>query len=408
MDWEAIGVVVLALKVLGDAFVTAFSTAAGIFSLLFAFAAIVSAARLARRRKAERVSLLPPVTLLKPLKGCDRELYENLRSFCVQDYPKFQLLFTLATPDDPALPVLARLRQEFPELDIEIVVSKNRLGFNPKVNNVSNAAPFIKHGQILISDSDIRVGPDFLRRIVAPMEDAGVGLVTCFYQSTAPRGLWSAFEALSVNAQFLPQAVTATSFGMRFAMGAAMLVRREAFEKAGGFPMMADHLADDFILGESVKAAGYKLEIASPVVQSVPDVASAADHLRHQARWARTIRICNPAGYFGTVMLHGFSLLTLKALLFGVDPWTLGLMGAIVAAKALCEASIARLLGAPQLGYSLLLLPFSEWLSFCAWISGFRSNEVLWRGELYTIHAQGRLLPARSAVDVRGPVAAES
>lgn len=405
MDWEALGVVVLAFKVVGDHFVGLLAGFSGLFTIAFAFAA-VGAAVATRRRGSSAAVPLPPVTILKPLKGCDRELYENLRSFCALEYPSFQLLFTLASPDDPAMPVLSRLRQEFPDRDIEIVVSKNRIGFNPKINNVSNAAPFIKHGVLLMSDSDIRVRPDFLIRAIRPLADPAVGLVTCFYQSTAPRGLWSALEALSVNAQFLPQAVTAAAFGMRFAMGAAILVTREAFEKAGGFPMMADHLADDFILGEAVKGAGYRVELAEPVVESVPDVASGAEHLRHQARWARTIRICNPAGYLGSVLLHGFSLLTLRALLFGPDAAGLGLMAGVLCAKALCEASIARLLGRPQLGFSLLLLPLSEWVSFCAWISGYRSNQVLWRGELYTIREQGRLIPARPPVG--GPVAVES
>jgi ceramide glucosyltransferase len=406
MDWEALGIVVLALKFAGDAAVGLIATATGVFTVLFSLAAVAAAYRMSRRGRDRDGAFAPPVTILKPLKGCDRELYENLRTFCRQDYPSFQLLFTLATPDDPALPVLARLKQEFPDIDLEIIVSKNRIGFNPKVNNVSNAAPFIKHEFILMSDSDIKVRPDFLRRAVATMADPEVGLATCFYQSTAPKGLWTALEALSVNAQFLPQAVTAAAFGMRFAMGAAILVRRAAFEKAGGFAAMADHLADDFILGESVRNAGYKLEIASPVVESVPDVASGLDHLRHQARWARTIRICNPAGYLGSVMLHGFSLLTLKCLLYGPDSTSLALGLAIWAAKALCEASVARLLGRPHLAFSLLLIPLSEWVSFCAWVSGYRSNEVLWRGELYTIREQGRLIPVRPPVGVRGPIAA--
>jgi ceramide glucosyltransferase len=291
---------------------------------------------------------------------------------------------------------------------MEIIVSKNRIGYNPKINNASNAAPFIKHDVLLISDSDVRVQPDFLRRMTAPLADPKVGLVTSFYQATRPTGLWARLEALSVNAQFLPQAVVAAAFGMRFAMGAAMLARREAFEAAGGFQTMSEHLADDFILGEGVRAAGYRLEIADGVVESLPDHGGLLEHLRHQARWARTIRICNPGGYCGSLVLHGFSLLTLKIFLFGPDALSVSLAFAALAAKGLAKASIgAWCLGDVQDYGNLLLLPWSEWVSFGAWISGFRTSQVAWRGELYAVQPHGRLTPAR-AVDVPSAVTLSS
>ncbi len=370
----------------------------GGFSFVFSLVAIACAVRFFRLRRLADPRELPPVTILKPLKGVDRDLYENLATFCRLDYPRFQLLFTLASPDDPALGVLARLRRDFPQCDIEIVVSKNRIGYNPKINNVSNSQPYIKHDVLLFSDSDIRVRRDFLRRMVAPLNDARVGLVTCFYQSTTPRGLWSRLEALSVNAHFLPQAVTAAAFGMRFAMGAAILVRREPFERSGGFANMANHLADDFILGKSVSELGYRVEIADCVVESVPDVAGPIEHLRHQARWARTIRICNPSGYFASVINHGFSLLTLKLLLFGFDPASAILLLNLFAAKALAKYCLSRTLGDKQLSSSALLVPLSEWIAFGAWIAGIRSTRVLWRGEVYAVHPQGRLVPVGSGL----------
>jgi ceramide glucosyltransferase len=401
LDWELVGVLLLGLKVAGDGVMTAVAWTTGIFTILFSLAAIAAAVRFLLLRRLPDWKLTPPVTILKPLKGLDRELYENLRSYCRLDYPSYQLLFTLASPDDEALPVLAKLRAEFPERDIEIVVSKNRIGFNPKINNVSNAAPFIKHDLLLISDSDVRVKPDFLKRMTAPLADPKVGLVTAFYQATRVNGLWTRLEALSVNAHFLPQAVLAACFGMRFAMGAAMLVRRDAFEKSGGFQNMADHLADDFILGEGVRAAGYTLEIADTVVESLPDHGGLLEHLAHQARWARTIRICNPGGYAGTVMLHGFSWATLKIFLFGPDQAAVSLALAVLAAKALSKTAIsAWCLGDRQSYASLILLPLSEWVAFGSWVSGFRSGQVLWRGERYAVESRGRLVPAGSPASV--------
>ena len=407
MGLEIVGLSLLGLKVLADAAVTALAWFAGAFTILFCAAAIVAAARFFRQRRQPRWDQAPPVTIIKPLKGLDRGLYDNLRSFCALNYPCYQLLFTLASPDDAALPVLARLRSEFPRLDMEIIVSKNRIGYNPKINNASNAAPYIKHGLIVLSDSDVRVQPDFLLRMTAPLQDEDVGLVTAFYQAGRSRGFWALLESLSVNAQFLPQAVVAAAFGMRFAMGAAMLVRREAFERSGGFQNMADHLADDFILGEGVKAAGYRIELADCVVESMPDDGGAVECLRHQMRWARTIRLCNPEGYFGSVLLHGFSLLSLKIALLGPDTISLSLAAGALAAKALAKTVIARwCLGNRQRHACLLLLPISEWVSFGAWISGFRSSRVLWRGELYSIEPQGRLAPVREALDIAAPVPA--
>ncbi len=379
---------------------------AGVFSLAFALVSLASGLFLLRRRRSPGPSPdFPPVTILKPLKGEDRELYENLASFCRLDYPRLQIVFTLASPEDPALAAVLRLRRDFPGLDIEVVVSKNRIGLNPKINNLSNSAPFVKHDLILMSDSDIRVRPDLLRRMLAPLRDPRVGLVTCFYRSTPGPGLWAGLEALSVNAHFLPQALTAAAFGMRFAMGAAILVRREAFERSGGFKNLAAHLADDFILGESVQAAGYRLEYADAVVDSIPETAGGREHLRHQVRWARTIRICRPAGYLGSLLLHGFSLLCLKLALFGFEPGAAALALGVLGAKALALC-LGRLLdGKPSQGLaSLALLPLSEWIAFGAWLAGFGSSQVLWRGELYSVEPRGRLSPVPP---VRSPLPAE-
>jgi ceramide glucosyltransferase len=410
VDWEVVGLVILLIKVLGDAVATWAAAITGVFSLLFALVSIVAAYKFFRLRllPPPAAEPLPPVTILKPLKGLDRELADSLRSFCRLDYPGVQILFTVASPEDPALECVEALKEEFPGLDMEVVVSKNRIGFNPKINNLANAAPLIKHELLLMSDSDIKVRPDFLRRAVAHMGDPRVGLVTAFYQATSPRGFWARLEALSVNANFLPQAVTSAAFGLRFAMGAAILVRRGIFERVGGFALMADHLADDFVLGKAVKDAGYRLEIAEAVVESTPDLVDGREHFRHQARWARTIRLCQPDGYLGTVMLHGFSLSTLSLVLFGFNARLAALAAGIWAAKAAAKQSLSLMTGGRQSPLSCLLIPFSEWVAFGAWLSGFRASRVLWRGELYDVESQGRLIPvAPRALEIRPAAAAE-
>lgn len=361
---------------------TALAWGAGAFSALFSLAAVAAAFVYFKVRRRPAARVLPPVTILKPLKGVDRELYSCLESFCRLDYPVYQLVFTLASPDDPALPVVARLREKYPGLDMELVVSKCRIGLNPKINNVSNAAPFIKHDLLLLSDSDIRVEPGFLKLMAAALEDQAVGMATAFYRSAVPSGIWARLEALSVNAHFLPQAVMAAAGGMRFAMGAAMLVRREAFERAGGFRLMASHIADDFVLGRGVQKAGYGLEIVSCAVESEPDLVGPVEHVLHQTRWSRTIRVCDPRGYAGLLLLHGFSLLTLLLLAEGPSPALLAMMAAVLACKVLAAALVPVIAGQARPSLSvLLLLPLSEWLTFACWAAGFGGTKVLWRGE---------------------------
>ncbi|MEI8191868.1 MAG: glycosyltransferase, partial [candidate division NC10 bacterium] len=243
---------------------------------------------------------LPAVTILKPINGVDIGLYANLASFLSQDYPCLQVVFCLHDPRDPAMPILRRLQAQFPGADVEIVVSRGRIGFNPKINNLSNAAGLIKHELLLISDSDVRVPRNFLREAVRPFADPRVGLVTAFYQSRCAAGFVPALESLAVNAWFLPQALGAVGLGMRFAMGAVMLVPRKIFDELGGFEALSRHLADDYLLGASVQALGYRIEVVEPVVFSVPDIRSIWEHFDHLVRCCRTIRVCQPSGYLGS------------------------------------------------------------------------------------------------------------
>ena len=397
MEWEILGLLMLGAAVAGRAAFSAFALISGAFTFAFVLAAAVLARRWFSRSEKRSSIPLPPITVIKPLKGEDLDLDANLASFVRQDYPCYQILFCLASPEDSALAAVTRLKKEFPEADIEVVVSKNRIGYNPKVNNMANAYAFAKYDLLLMSDSDIRVEPGFLKRMAAPFADPAVGLVTSFYQATGARGVWGAMESLSINAHFLPQAACAAGFGMRFAMGAAMMVRRQAFEASGGYLNLADHLADDFWLGESVREAGWRLAAAEGCVDSIPGIGSASGHFKHLVRWARTIRLCQPAGFYASLIQHGFSLLTLRLLVHGPDAAGVALLGGIWAAKAGSVALLSARLGGRQPLRALWLLPLSEWFSFAAWLGACASNTVLWRGELYIIESQGVLKPAAPA-----------
>lgn len=371
--------------------------ASAFFTIAFSLYTVHAAGRFWRpsgRRTEAAPTPAPPVTVLKPIKGVDRGMYENLASFLRQDHPRFQVVFCLQDEEDPALALLDRLRRDFPRIDTQVVVSRNRIGFNPKVNNLSNAVPHIKHDLIMISDSDVRVEPDFLRRAVQPFDDPRVGLVTAFYQSRHAAGFGPALESLAVNAWFLPQAVGAVGLGMRFAMGAVMMVRRGVFEEIGGFHALSLHLADDYVLGASTQALGHRIAVLRPVVACVPDVWTLGEHFRHLVRWSRTIFVCQPAGYVGSGLLHGFSL-TLLALL-ARPSWSMLTLLALVAGVRM--ASVAwihwRCVGNREILRQLWLLPLSDLLQTAAWVGGFRSGKVVWRGQSYDICAKGRLVPS--------------
>lgn len=379
----------------------------GIFSALFALASAVCAQIFwGKERREERIDSAPPrrasspaggvgVTVLKPIKGLDRQMYENLASFLGQDHPRFQVIFCLHDPGDPALPLLRKLASDFPEADAEIVISGHRIGYNPKVNNLSNAVPYIKHDLLMISDSDVRVEVDFLRRAVRAMEDPSIGLATFFYISRGAGGLGSAFEALSIDAQFIPQALVAAVLGgVRFAMGTAILVRRSVFESIGGFPALSQHLADDFRLGQAVSSSGIRVMLAKPVVATVPEDRGLSEHFSHVVRWMSTIRVCSPVGYLGSALLHGFAFLGLHILLFGPTPLTLSLLALTAVCRMACVAWIHLVcLRNPAVLRLLPLLPLADLAQAAAWLAGLRTRMVSWRGETYIVEPGGRLLP---------------
>ncbi|MBI5883094.1 MAG: bacteriohopanetetrol glucosamine biosynthesis glycosyltransferase HpnI [Elusimicrobia bacterium] len=369
---------------------------AGVFSAGFCLSSAVCGSFVLRpKRRAEVPDAdLPPVTMLKPLKGRDRGLYQNLASFCSQDYPRFQIVFALDDTNDPAAEVIEELKKDFPETDMEVVVSSTRIGCNPKINNLANAYHRVKHDTLVIADSDIRVRPDFLRVAVRPLRDPRVGIVTCFYRACGAKGVWGMMDELAINAHFLPQALTAAFMGVKFAMGAAIVLRRSAFDKTGGFKNLADHIADDFFLGRSIQAAGFRLAFAETVVDVIPDVHSYEEHIRHQIREHRVIRLCKPSEYGGILLLHGFSLLTLRMAFVGPDALGVGLLALLWAVKAASVAWIQeRLLDGRVNLRSLWLLPLSEWTAFASWICGFGYNRVVWRGVFYAIHPNGKLTP---------------
>ncbi len=260
----------------------------------------------------------PPITVLKPLCGTEPETYECLRTFCDQDYPEFQIVFGLCAEDDPAVAIARRLQREFPHRDLQIAIDGRQHGSNRKVSNLVNMLPLARHDYLIVSDSDIRVRPDYLRRVVAPLLDDGVGIVTCPYRGIARKGLWSLLGSMYINEWFMPSVRVAAFAGTRsFAFGATIAIRRQVLARIGGFASIADQLADDYRLGEMTRRIGLRTVLSEVEVETFVSETTLAELVRHELRWLRTIRALRPAGYRLSFITFGLPVTALQALLTG-------------------------------------------------------------------------------------------
>ena len=363
---------------------------------------VVAAWRFLRRaRRGRRAGILPPVTVLKPLKGLGVELYENLASFCRQSYPTYQIVFGVA---DPAVAVVQRLRRDFPEREIVLAVGSEH-GTNRKVASLEHMMPYARHDVLVMSDSDIRVRPDYLRTMVGPLADPAVGLATCLYRGRGHFGLPSIIESLFINTDFVPNALVAQWVQpFRYAFGASIAIKRAALERIGGFASIADYLADDYQLGRRVADAGYRLVLLPYVVETILDSVTLRDVWRHQVRWARTYRVCQPVGWFFSVVTHATSWGLLAGLAIG-GPAGLAVLGAALAARIASLAAIMRLLGDPDTPRYLPLVPLKDLVTSAVWLAAFLGREVVWSGRILRVGRDGCMV-AVGVLDSEAPLLA--
>jgi len=371
---------------------------AAIASIFYYVLCMWSAAAFLREQKAADKSVrptqgLPSVSILKPLKGADPEMYESFRSHCVQDYPEYEIIFGVSEADDPATELVKRLKQEFPEHAIRMMVCEQKLGANIKVSNLTQMAREAKYGILVVSDSDIRVPSDYLRRVVALLTDSTVGLVTCLYRGVASGTLGSRLEALGISTDFIPGVLAARILerGIRFGLGSTLAFRQQDLQAIGGFESFADYLADDYELGKRIAALGKEVKISDVVVETLLRRYTMREFLTHQLRWARTIRDARPLGFAGLGLTFGL-------------PWALLAVGAGLGARwtwALLIAVLAMRLGVTfAVGWRVLrdrqtitmapLLLLRDIIAPLVWIESFVGNTVVWRGERFELR-KGKL-----------------
>jgi len=338
---------------------------------------------------------LLPASILIPLCGNDFDAYGNYSSCCRQDYPQFQIIFGVHEQNDSSVPVVRQLMADFPDCDIQLVVCPNIIGENRKVSNLHNMLPHARYEQIVIVDSDIRVGRDFLRSTVPHLTDPRVGLVTCFYRAAHAANWASRLEAIEITAEFQPSVVVARSLeGMTFALGAAMATTQEKLRIIGGFPAIADYLADDYMLGNLIHLAGYEVRLVPYVVQTVLGPLRFTRMLRHQIRWARVKRVCRPCGYLGLILTYGTPFALLAAIASHGAPANLVLLAAALGARLLMGWLVGfRCLGDVIVKQYFWLLPLRDMLSFVIWCVSLVGSRVEWRGRVFEIAKDGRMIP---------------
>jgi ceramide glucosyltransferase len=363
------------------------ASAAGCFYLIYA--GVTVRRFTARGRPASRGSL--PVSVLKPLCGEDPGLYDNLASFCRQDHKDWQIVFGVQDRADPVLGVVARLRAEFRDADLSLVVESGRRSGNLKVANLQNMLPAARHDIIVIADSDMRVESDYLATVTAPLSDPAVGLVTCLYRGLPAGGVWSTVACLHINHGFLPQALVAETLGGRSGcFGATLALRRDTLEAIGGLATIADALADDHALGAAVRRLGRKVVLSPYIVDNIVVESNLRALFRHELRWARTIRLVAPLGFIGSILTQPLVLSGL-AVMLGVLPIAAPAMLLLaLLSRAVMVRMVDRALALQATPLQLVLV--RDLLSFAVFVASFFTRTVAWRDRTFRIGPKGRLV----------------
>jgi ceramide glucosyltransferase len=357
-----------------------------------AYTIIACLARRARRAPPpHELTVLPPITLLIPLCGAQRELYERLRTFCEQPCSDLQIVFGVRDPDDPALGAVRRLQREFPGLDLRIAANPAQHGTSAKVSNLLNMMPLAHCDYLVVADGDVSVPPDYLQGVIAPLLDRGVGIVTCLYRGRPHPGLWSLLGSMFINEWFMPAACVAALFGSReFAFGATIALRRETLERIGGFAAIADQLPDDYRLGELTRGIGLRTVLSGVEVETVVDEPGFGELVRHELRWLRTMRTVRPLGYASAGITFGVPVTVLAGLLAGGRGTLLVMIAITVVARLMINSP-------PRNKHSLLaqlcLVMLNDWLMFALWCWSFATRQVHWRQARFRVARDGTAHP---------------
>jgi ceramide glucosyltransferase len=355
---------------------------------------------------APALKALPPISVLKPLCGQDDRLEENLRSFFTQDYSDYEILFAVHQLDDPAVAVVNKVCREFPQGPRgHVIETGNPTVPNAKAHSLGHLVARAQHSILVMSDSDVCVPPDLLRRIAAEFQTEwqgqAVGVVTCPYRAVPGEGFWSRLEAIGMNTEFLAGVLVAWLIGeMDFALGPTLAARREVIEAMGGFAELGHYLAEDFVIGNRAPGLGYRVVLSSSVIEHRIGSQTFKGNLQHRLRWARSTRRSRPAGYWGEIFTNPLPL-ALVLLLVVPRMWPFAALSALF--RALAAWSTAKwVLRDPLTRRRWWLIPIQDLISAFVWVAGFFGSTIDWRGRRYKLSRDGRFQFVGSAPRANG------
>jgi len=368
--------------------------------------ALWSARSFGRAARAPLQPFEPPVTIFKPVKGIDPEMYESFASHCRQQYGgEYELIFGVTSLDDPAVAAIYRLQREFPQHAILLVECPQALGASGKVSNLAQMLPHAHHPYIVVNDSDITVSPHYLRRVLGafttplgklPVGRLGrIGLVTAPYFGRAHQTVGSKMEALGISTDFMAGVLTARMLegGIRFGLGSTMAISREALDAVGGFLPLVNYLADDYELGARIHAAGYEVALTAEVVETYVPAYTFSDFLAHQIRWSRSTRDSRKWGYAGLVFTFGLSWSFFNLIAWGFGLPSIALFVLVLVARTALALSVGvGIVGDAQVLRDFWLLLPRDLVAIGVWAWSFAGDTVVWRGLKFSLK-QGKLTP---------------
>lgn len=376
-----------------------FGTVTSTVYLLLVIAGVLRFAKY-RRELLNAPAYTPPVSVLKPVHGSEPNLRENLESFFLQDYPNFELIFCARSEDDAALQIARQLSEKYPVLKVRFVTSGEPPWTNAKLYSLEMMWKQAAHDLLVISDSDVRVSPDYLREIIKPFANPSVGMTTCIFRGLPAGGFWTDLEALGYSVEMTSGVVVADMLeGMKFALGPTMVVRRQCVQALNGFGFMDDYCADDYILGNRVAESGMEVVLSHHSIDHMVFHHSFLSSMRHQVRWMRSTRFSRPKGHLGTVLTYAMPFGVLGLIAGFASGYTkLGIT--LVAAAFLNRVTQSVLAGyvvaedrkALALAW---LYPVRDLLGAFLWIGSYLSAKIDWRGEEYRLTTNGKMLRAQ-------------
>jgi len=340
----------------------------------------------------------PPVTVLKPARGLEKDLQENLLTLTRQTYPEYQVIYSVQDPEDPALPILEAIQREVGAERVQVVVADIQAGANGKVNNLLGGLTRASHDLLVISDSDTVVQPDYLSAITAPFVDPEVGCVCAPFKLIRAQTWYEKLELLAINTDFIPSVIFAEVTGASKAcLGPSLAIRRSNLERLGGLESLADYLVEDFEIGRRVWTNGQKMVLLPYFIEAVVDLADPRDWWRHQVYWDQNTYLARPAPFIATILIKVIPFALLLVLLRVADSCSLVVLALRVCARLLSAALVAWQLQDWESLRALYLLPLRETLALVFWVLAFTQRTVTWRGVQFRLTENGKMEPLNTA-----------